>query len=392
MSDSLRHTNVLFKRRLAGRLSETPDGGTLFAYAANWTETIACALPADRREHPWPRGLHPFFQHLGPEGWLRQTQARGAHVDSEDDLGLLLHYGADCIGAVGVTPVSQLAPEPPPMETVSPGRTLSGVQRKLLVVADGESGRTFVPAGPDGPAPYIAKFNNPDVDTLVRNEALALAWTAAVFGPKEVTEQRIGRVGPEGEQALIVTRFDRTTAGEPLRLEDFAQILSKPRGRGYEGKYDSSYEEAASVIVRYSARPEIDLLKFFERVVAFAVVGNCDAHLKNFSLLETPTGLRLSPIYDVVNTTLFPGIDRTFGLAIGEARRPLDTLARPIFSDLGRAIGLRATTIEKSLKALEKKITKARSVLTPPRGEPEDGFVHRFRGTVDNGCLRIFAV
>jgi HipA-like protein len=97
----LRKAEILFKDEVAGTFEETAGGGTRFVYGADWKTPIACCLRVLRREHEWPRGVHPFFQQLGPEGWLREEQARVAHIDEEDDFGLLLRYGADCIGAVG---------------------------------------------------------------------------------------------------------------------------------------------------------------------------------------------------------------------------------------------------------------------------------------------------
>ena len=71
-----RQAHILFKGQHAGILRETAGGGSLFSYLPDWRAPIACCLPVTQREHPWPVGLHPFFQHLGAEGWLRQQQAR----------------------------------------------------------------------------------------------------------------------------------------------------------------------------------------------------------------------------------------------------------------------------------------------------------------------------
>jgi serine/threonine-protein kinase HipA len=155
-----RKAEILFKDQPAGTLEETVSGGTRFTYALGWQTQIACSLPILQREHEWAQGVHPFFQHLGPEGWLREKQARVGHIAEEDDFGLLLRYGADCIGAVGVRPPTGTKADgtaPIAEVTASPGRTVSGIQRKLLVVKDGKN---FAPAGPTGLAPYIAKFNS----------------------------------------------------------------------------------------------------------------------------------------------------------------------------------------------------------------------------------------
>jgi serine/threonine-protein kinase HipA len=386
---NLRAAEVLFKDSEAGTLIETANGGTRFTYAADWKQPIACCLPVGRREHEWAQGLHPFFQHLGPEGWLRQRQARVAHIAEDDDFGLLLRYGADCIGAVGVKSTAPLANVEPVAEApANLGRTISGVQRKLLVVKNGD---TFHPADPIGLAPYIAKFNSESIPTLVRNEALALAWTAAVLGQSEVTTFHLGHVAVVNELALIVTRFDRTKDGKKLRLEDFAQILCKPRGRDYAGKYDASNEDVAEVIKNYSARPEIDLDKFFRRLIVFALIGNCDGHLKNYSLLETPTGLRLAPLYDVVNTAFYNEYDRNLALLIDGKSVLLEAVTRPLLENFGRSIGLPQRAIEEVFKDLRSRIRQAESHLVPPAGEPPDGFVHRYAEIVSGACLRILA-
>lgn len=382
-----RTAQVLFKDRPAGVLLETPGRGTRFVYDAGWEEPIACCFPCDRREHEWPAGLHPFFQHLGAEGWLRQQRARVSHIDEQDDLGLLLRHGGDCIGAVSVLPGKLVDLSPLSEAEASPGRTVSGVQKKLLVVQASDG--TFHPAASTGPAPFIAKFNSENLDSLVRNERLSLAWISKAIGAREVTAFTTAAVEGQAGYALIVTRFDRTPRGEKLRLEDFAQILGKPRGADYHGKYDASYEDVAGVINRHSSRPAIDLLRFFRRLVLFAIVGNCDAHLKNFSLLETPTGLRLSPVYDVVNTALYDGFDQTLALSIAGQRLSLDRIDHTLLRDFGRSIGIAARAVDQTFADLRRRVEAAREVIAPPTAEPPDGFFNRFNERVSNACLRM---
>ncbi|MFZ1885880.1 MAG: HipA domain-containing protein [Rhodoplanes sp.] len=387
MSKNLRAAQVLFKDAVAGNLVETASGGTRFTYGADWKTPIACCLPIEKREHEWPQGLHPFFQHLGPEGWLREQQARVAHLAQEDDFGLLLRYGADCIGAVGIRDVTNAKSATPITEaSANPGRTISGVQRKLLVV---QQANGFAPAGAMGPAPYIAKFNSEGIPTLVRNEALTLRWVSAVLGKDEATAFQIANVNGVNESALILTRFDRTEDGKKLRLEDFAQILCKPRGLDYAGKYDASHEDVAEVIKTHSARPVIDLGKLFRRLIVFALVGNCDGHLKNFSLLETQSGLRLAPLYDVVNTALFQNYDQTLALLIDGKKVQLDSVTRPLLESFGQRIDLPKKAIDQAFKDVQTGVRRAASNLIPPKGEPPDGFVHRYADIVRGACLRI---
>lgn len=378
---------MLFKDVVAGTLSQTIRGGTRFTYADGWRDQIACCLPITRREYEWSNRLHPFFEHLGPEGWLREQQARVAHVSDEDDFGLLLRYGADCIGAVGVRPLGGSAPFPEITElTANPGRTVSGIQKKLLVV---KTKGTFAPAAATGPAPFIAKFNSEKLPTLVRNEALSLRWAAEVLGKEEVNEFQQAQIAVLNEVALVVKRFDRGPKGEKLRQEDFAQILLKPRGPLYEGKYDASYEDVAATIERHSSLPVIDLQRFYRRLIAFALIGNCDAHLKNFSLLETPTGLRLSPAYDILNTAIYDGYDQTLALSIGGKKVHLDTVDGQLFRKFGQEIGIRDRAIDQTFVDLKRKVGKAATVIQPPDAEEPGGFRNRYAEIVNNTCLRI---
>lgn len=382
----MRVAHVLFKDVVAGTLVEESTGKTRFSYLPTWQSEIACCFPTSRREYEW-NGLHPFFQHLGPEGWLRERQTRVAHIQEEDDLGILLKYGADCIGAVSIRPQNVEAPALKISESIAnPGRTVSGVQKKLL--ATKENGQ-FYPALAQGAAPYIAKFNARDIDSLVQNELLSLRWVASVLGKEEVTEFELARVDDINEVALIVKRFDRNTHGAKLRLEDCAQILSQPRGVDYSGKYNASYEDIASIILRYSVRPQIDLAKFYKRLIVYALMGNCDAHLKNFSLLETPDGLRLSPVYDVLNTAIYQGYDQNFALSIQGKKVHIEEINHRLLVNFGKEMGLPEKAIEQIFSDLERQVIKSSRLIEPSPMDDMDSFKARFEEIVRNACIRI---
>ncbi len=392
---ALRHARIDFKGRLAGSLRETPDGGTVFEYDSEFPEDIACTLPRAHDSHYWSVGLHPFFEHLGPEGWLRNRQARTAEIDVEDDFGILLAFGADCIGAVSVH-----SPEQPPVSAgggaldeltaaaVAGKRTISGVQPKLLVTK-GAAG--FLPTAAAGPAPYIAKFPSDDLPNIVANETLALKAARLLLGRDQVVEAEPAVVAGIPRPALIVRRFDRGPEGEKLRLEDFAQILSKPRGRDYLGKYDAGFEDIGVAIRRHSARPEIDMLRYFQRIVAYALIGNCDCHLKNFSLLETADGLRLSPAYDIVNTYIYgaQGYSTRFGLRIDNELRQFDQIDRDLLTGLGLNLGLPRPAIARTFEGFAKRKEQLLRLVPPPERIEENDFREDFADTLRAAYLRI---
>jgi serine/threonine-protein kinase HipA len=375
----------------AGLLSET-GRGSHFAYDDGWTADIACALPAATRDHVSRDGLIPFFQHLGPEGWLRGLQARAGGAADQDDFGILLQYGADCIGAVGVLPADGIVPvhhvdgSVSEEAAVTASRTISGVQRKLLAWHDGTGFRPSVEPG--DAATHIAKFNHNDEPTLVQNEALSLRFAREILGEAEVTRGEPATVAGIDGLALLVERFDRH-AGERLRLEDFAQVLGKPRGPQFGGKYSSSYEEAASVIARYSARARLDLVRFYKLVIFNFALGNADAHLKNFSLLERPEGLRLSPAYDLLNTLLYP-FSRETALEIGGKKREFDTLGRSLIETFGAEIGLPKAAVDLALRDLAKCLADPATLRFTGRFDEGD-FRARFKAGVEENSRRILA-
>ncbi|QTA90872.1 type II toxin-antitoxin system HipA family toxin [Desulfonema magnum] len=99
--------------------------------------------------------------------------------------------------------------------------------------------------------------------------------------------------------AYVVKRFDRTEGGFKFEQEDFQQLLD------IRDKYDGSYERIANFIKKNSDDPGADLMKLYERALLFFILGNGDAHLKNFSLIRTrEAGYHLSPAYDIVSSKL----------------------------------------------------------------------------------------
>jgi serine/threonine-protein kinase HipA len=120
------------------------------------------------------------------------------------------------------------------------------------------------------------------------------------------------------------------------------------------------------------------------------LVGNCDAHLKNFSLLETEDGLRLSPTYDILNTALYDGFDQNLALSLDGSKPHLDEVTRDLLKKFGQSVGLSPRAIDQIFADLHKRVRSATKLLTSPQGEPPDGFVHRYSEIVSRACLRIF--
>ncbi|MEI6973035.1 MAG: HipA domain-containing protein [bacterium] len=165
--------------------------------------------------------------------------------------------------------------------------SISGVQPKLSM---SRQGSRLVPVATGGQ--FILKPQTERFPLLPQNENLCMN-IAGLLGidtpPHGLFDLH------DGSPAYLIRRFDRTPDGKKLRCEDFAQIL------GEDDKYTGSMERIGKKIRELSAVPGLDVQLFFERVLMNFLLGNGDAHLKNFSMLESADGgLRLSPAYDIV--------------------------------------------------------------------------------------------
>ncbi len=106
-------------------------------------------------------------------------------------------------------------------------------------------------------------------------------------------------------------------------------------------------------------------------------------------LLETPEGLRLSPVYDVLNTAIYPGYNQELALTIGGKRITLDLINHDLLFKFGKEIGLAQKAIERAFVDIKRQVNKAASIISPLPAEDPASFRTRFEEIVKNACLRI---
>lgn len=227
--------------------------------------------------------------------------------------------------------------------------SISGVQDKLSALVDGERIRLARP-GEQGryiikPAPSRKDIRY--VRNLPANERLTMQIASEVY--KIETAENGLITFSDGEKAYITKRFDVSPDGSKLPQEDFASLTGKTADTdGDNFKYNGSYEDIARTIDVFVAANRIDKEKLFKLVLFNYLYGNGDAHLKNFSVLQTADGdYRLSPAYDLINTALH-GDEEDFALQQGlsadiEKSDVYERSHHPCQSDFvafGRKIGL----------------------------------------------------
>lgn len=290
------------------RLSNRPVLGLRFEEQLGKPYSAALRTPA-------------WFSNLLPEGPLRQWIAdeRGVSVDRE--MELLAQVGHDLPGAVTITqtPVELSAADAeewtPPALAIRPCGSgnntwrfsLAGVALKFSMLARGD--RLTVPAvGERGD--WLVKFPDYRFADVPRNEytTMRLARAVGIDVPEVRLLERAEldglpeRMWPNQERwAYAVKRFDRSadTRGS-VHIEDFAQV----RDVYPQEKYLGTFETVAAL--SYRGRDLAALQEFARRLAFSVLVGNGDAHLKNWSLIypdgRVPT---LSPAYDLVSTFMY---------------------------------------------------------------------------------------
>jgi serine/threonine-protein kinase HipA len=257
-------------------------------------------------------GLPAWFANLLPEGELRKQIIRemgGGHIR---DFTLLMRLGTDLPGAVTVHGAIEPSDESSHAEASesAPGadqpirHSLAGVQLKFSIHGD----HLTFPAEGKG-SWWIAKLPDRSLKDLSLNEYLTMRWLrdANVTVPhvqlvpaSSVDVISAGLVDPD-ELIYLIERYDRTPSGR-VHVEDFAQVADiAPKF-----KYDSgvTYDSMAAAVL--SMMGHAGYSEYIRRLTAMIVVGNIDAHLKNWSVIysdgRTPA---LSPVYDFHSLTVY---------------------------------------------------------------------------------------
>lgn len=350
---------VYFDTSFAGELRQEPGGRCVFTYDPAYLESrqpaIAFTLPKQSAPHVCEQGLHPFFDNLIAEGWLRNAQARALKVDTSNRFALLLAFGHDCAGAVSVIDPAPLrepvidVDDPAANAALGSRGSLSGVQPKLLAVKEG---RIYRPARADEPSGFIAKLPSGSLRDIVENEFLTTVAVRALLPDDETVEAVIAPLRGVHERALLVRRFDRLPSGARIHFEEFNQLLGRRSG---DDKYDAAYEDMAAFIRQTPGCAPADAWRLYRRILVCFLTGNTDAHLKNFAMFHRQGGLQLTPSYDLVAAALYPEY-RTLALAIARAENLLlDRLRPKHLVALGVACGLDTATISETTRKLDQR-------------------------------------
>jgi serine/threonine-protein kinase HipA len=206
--------------------------------------------------------------------------------------------------------------------------SLAGAQNKLAIFMDRNG---FALPLHESPSSHILKPEIKPFLGLVENEAYCLRLAREIGLPTAEAEPLV--VGKH--RCLLVTRYDRFWKENHLhRLhqEDFCQALGIPSRLKYQSEGGPHLVHCFDLLRSASSRPARDLITLFQAVLFNYLIGNNDAHAKNFSLLYLPSGgairVELAPLYDLVSTASFPSLSPKMAMKIGSKYIPNDLRLR----------------------------------------------------------------
>ena len=220
------------------------------------------------------------------------------------------------------------------------------LKNKLRLIQEGERGTYILK-----PIPNAGK----NKDQMPANEHLTMQIARQVFGIETAENAMI--FFENRKQAYITKRFDVKADGSKWAQEDFASLAGRtPQTHGEDYKYLGNYAELFSYMKKYVPAYVVEAPKLFKLILFNYLMANGDAHLKNFSLLETALGdSRLSPAYDLLNSRIHIQ-DRDFALEDGLLPKFLAKgKIKEQFYILGEIAGIRLSQIDKIIALLTSK-------------------------------------
>lgn len=331
MAVKVQYLDVYLKGVFAGKL--TSENAVLsFQYDEAYLQSekvvkLSASLPLQHEvlEHDV---VYPYFSGLLPDEDVRKRLARYLGVSDKNTFGLLKEIGGECAGAVsvypeGVSPASKATHDYRVLEEDEAADILTSLDKKPLMAGEDDirisgagaqdklviafvDGKIAIPKG-NTPSTHIIKPAIKDINDSVFNEYFCMRLAAEIGLP--VPEVSILWI--KGTPYYVIKRYDRVLVdGEITRLhqEDFCQAMHIAPEIKYEDEGGPSLLDCFNLIdgrIKEGAMPGKAKLTLLQGVLFNYLIGNGDAHGKNFSLLYDGESEDLAPFYDLLCTVVY---------------------------------------------------------------------------------------
>ncbi|MCR4741767.1 MAG: type II toxin-antitoxin system HipA family toxin [Treponema sp.] len=380
--------NVFFGNEKAGSLESTENRGVIFLYDKNYllnknSLPLSASLPLQSEEFSQKECI-PFFSGLLPEEDSRKKIADYLHISETSTLKLLEALGGECAGLISIlkeedsfsTETSydldqknyELLDEKKLCEFIEKMNirplikaddklrlSLAGAQEKLALAKI--KGEWYLPLN-GAPSTHILKpTRNGSLSSLAQNEYICMKL-AKSFG---LPVPDVDLLNIAGKDVFVVERYDRIKEEESiqrLHQEDFCQALGIMNTSKYQNDGGPGIADIFKAILKVCTVPALESQKFLRYVIFNYLIGNCDSHGKNYSLLYKKNRVELSPLYDLVSTIIYSGLTEKLSMKIGK-HYEIQKVTKEDFSLLAESLNIKYSVLSKIFDDFSKKYISA---------------------------------
>ena len=349
---SERILDVYLKDDSVGQLKQNQSGVLTFTYSEAYISKaqigLSISLPLQFKTFKG-NVVKAFFSGLLPEESVRDRLASYLGLSRKNPFALLESVGGDCAGALtlypqGERPIGQITGHIEVLDNTKLREILDLIKHRPMLA--GDDGYRLSLAGAqdklvvgfkDGhvllirngaPTTHILKPVINHVKDSVHNELFCM-YLAKRVG-LNVPEASLHFVGDR--PYYLVARYDRRQLEdgtvERIHQEDFCQALGIVPEMKYEREGGPSIAKCQGVIGTHVAHPAADQIKLLDMIIFNYLIGNADAHGKNFSLLYRGAKPELAPAYDLLSTAIYPDLSEKMAMKIGGKYKPGDVCLR----------------------------------------------------------------
>lgn len=380
--------NVFFGNTKAGSLESTENRGVIFTYDENYlinknSVPLSASLPLQREEFSQKQCI-PFFSGLLPEEDSRKKIADYLHISETSTLKLLEALGGECAGLISILSeedslsvetsykldsknyelldynrlsdfIEKINTRPLIKADDKLRLSLAGAQEKLALTKI--NGEWYLPLN-GAPSTHILKPSRTgSLSSLAQNEYICMKL-AKKFG---LSVPDVDLLNIAGKDIFVVERYDRlkeTNTIQRLHQEDFCQALGIMSTSKYQNDGGPGIADIFNTILKVCTVPALESQKFLKYVLFNYLMGNCDSHGKNYSLLYKNNRVELSPLYDVVSTIIYSGLTEKLSMKIGK-HYEIQKVSKEDFSLLAGSLNIKHSVLSKIFEDFAKKYINA---------------------------------
>ncbi|PIR39750.1 MAG: toxin HipA [Alphaproteobacteria bacterium CG11_big_fil_rev_8_21_14_0_20_39_49] len=367
----------------SGNLSFTYDASYL---AKNDAVKLSSSLPlrAESFDNPVTSA---YFSGLLPDEYVRIRLARYLGISEKNTFALLKEIGGECAGAVSVhkegsAPDKNEKPQYRVLGDKEANDILSALDKRPMLAGEEDirisgagaqdklvisfvNGQVAIPKR-NTPSTHIIKPAIKDLEEPVQNEFFCMKLAKAIGFP--VPEASIHRL--DDRPYYLVKRYDRRIDKDGivtrLHQEDFCQAMQIPPNEKYENEGGPTLERCFTLLderIKSGAMAGKNKITLLQGVIFNFLIGNGDAHGKNFSLLYDGEAESLAPFYDLMCTAIYiDAYKAKMAMKIGGKYKFKEVSLRH-FEQLGDAIGFKQDFIRKHINAISNDVSKAATKL-----------------------------